>query len=649
MRARPLPGRDLAARLRGRGADLLLAALLAFYAITALRAAWVGDDAFITLRTVDNCGRGHGLTWNTGERVQAYTHPLWMLLLLAAHLVTGEIYFTAVGVGLLVSIASALLFARCAAPSRPAAAVGLAFLCGSRAFIDYSTSGLENPLTHLLIVAFFLVWSRPGPPARRLLALSALTALAATNRMDTALLLAPALLVEAARDRSRRGLAAVALGLAPFLAWEAFAVVYYGFPFPNTAYAKLSTGLPRAALVRQGSLYVVDSLSRDPITLFAVAAGIASVLAQRRWRELPFVAGALLYLAYIVSVGGDFMSGRFFTGPLLLGALLLARSFAWTTGAGPAAGAPLGPALQRIALAALIAVPGNLAGWLDGGPPKDPGDEIERGIADERRYYLTRLGIAAALRGEGPASQLPAPDAGPRRVILRGAIGVGGALAGPSVHVIDVLALADPLLARLPAHRAWRVGHYGRVVPFGYLETLETGEDHFLDRDLAALYERLAIVTRGPLFSRRRWTEIWRLNTGAYRHLVDRRFYADPPRAELALADLPGSVALPRRWDAPGSVLLARNGARIALGQDRNEPVVKATLACGGRYRFTFRRAAKAVAEREVDTRRGCATRAMSAKMLRLDPDEACAGYDEILVLPLEENGQSSLAALSLR
>src|SRR5687767_7607829 len=132
MRARPLPGRDLAARLRGRGADLLLAALLAFYAITALRAAWVGDDAFITLRTVDNCGRGYGLTWNTGERVQAYTHPLWMLLLLAAHLVTGEIYFTAVGVGLLVSIASALLFARCAAPSRPAAAVGLAFLCGSR-------------------------------------------------------------------------------------------------------------------------------------------------------------------------------------------------------------------------------------------------------------------------------------------------------------------------------------------------------------------------------------------------------------------------------------------------------------------------------------------------------------------------------------
>jgi arabinofuranosyltransferase len=28
----------------------------------------------------------------------------------------------------------------------------------SKAYIDYSTSGLENPLTHLLIVLFFIVY-----------------------------------------------------------------------------------------------------------------------------------------------------------------------------------------------------------------------------------------------------------------------------------------------------------------------------------------------------------------------------------------------------------------------------------------------------------------------------------------------------------
>ncbi len=41
----------------------------------------MSDDAYITLRTVDNFINGYGLTWNISERVQAYTHPLWMFLL----------------------------------------------------------------------------------------------------------------------------------------------------------------------------------------------------------------------------------------------------------------------------------------------------------------------------------------------------------------------------------------------------------------------------------------------------------------------------------------------------------------------------------------------------------------------------------------
>jgi hypothetical protein len=44
----------------------------------------MSDDAYITLRTVDNWVNGRGLVWNTAERVQTYTHPLWMLLLSAA-------------------------------------------------------------------------------------------------------------------------------------------------------------------------------------------------------------------------------------------------------------------------------------------------------------------------------------------------------------------------------------------------------------------------------------------------------------------------------------------------------------------------------------------------------------------------------------
>ena len=36
--------------------------------------------------------------------------------------------------------------------------VCFAVLLSSKAFIDYSTSGLENPLTHLLLLVFFWGW-----------------------------------------------------------------------------------------------------------------------------------------------------------------------------------------------------------------------------------------------------------------------------------------------------------------------------------------------------------------------------------------------------------------------------------------------------------------------------------------------------------
>ena len=56
--------------------------------------AWLGDDAFITFRTAQNLAEGFGPRWNPGERVQTYTHPLWMLLISLTFRITGEFYFT---------------------------------------------------------------------------------------------------------------------------------------------------------------------------------------------------------------------------------------------------------------------------------------------------------------------------------------------------------------------------------------------------------------------------------------------------------------------------------------------------------------------------------------------------------------------------
>jgi len=535
-------------------------AMVALFAVVWFRTAWVSDDAYITFRTVYNWLHGLGLTWNPGERVQAYTHPLWMLALAAVTPLAGGPYAAALALSLCLSLAAVARLAL-RAPGGPwAGAVAVGVLTVSKAFTDYATSGLETPLTYLLLAVFLLRFLAGGTGPRHLLSLTLLAALGMVNRLDTALLFFPPLAwayLLPLRDRSLslpRGLGVAALGLAPLLAWEAFSLVYYGFPFPNTAYAKLGTGLSALDLARQGTLYLADSLRRDPLTLAAVAAALGLAGWRREGRGLAVAAGVTLYLLYVVEIGGDFMSGRFLAAPLLCAAVLLA----W--GRLPArAGA--------VVLAGVLA-----AGELPHASPLASGPAYRdtalwHGIADERGYYFPRLGWLNGHPG-GPAADDPdvvlgrrfrdvaetgrnffafpdpaagwrlldVPPHGPARgVILFGRLGVFGYHAGPRNHVIDVLALTDPFLARLPAKATltgrWRIGHFDRVVPKGYVESVVGGTTRLTDPAYAALYDDLDRVIRGPLFTRARWAAVWRLNTGAHAGLPSPPLEAAPPAA----------------------------------------------------------------------------------------------------------------------
>ena len=48
---------------------------------------WVGDDAFIDFRIVRQLKAGHGPVFNAGERVEAGTSPIWLMILFAADVV----------------------------------------------------------------------------------------------------------------------------------------------------------------------------------------------------------------------------------------------------------------------------------------------------------------------------------------------------------------------------------------------------------------------------------------------------------------------------------------------------------------------------------------------------------------------------------
>jgi hypothetical protein len=208
----------------------------------------VAEDAYISFRVSENLLAGYGLRWNIADRVQTYTDPLYLALVTFAAWISGNIYLASIVVSLLLTAAAIFLIAygaRFAGLALAVLALGL-----SKGFIDYSVSGLENPATHLAIAGYlFLYWRKRDP-----FLLSLVAALAATNREDTLLFLLPSLCLVYFRTGWKVLRPALA-GWSPFIAWSLFSLFYYGFLFPNTAYAKLNTGIPAWDLMHRGLLY----------------------------------------------------------------------------------------------------------------------------------------------------------------------------------------------------------------------------------------------------------------------------------------------------------------------------------------------------------------------------------------------------------
>jgi len=509
---------------QGRNARLdqaLIAALLATLVLLTVKCAWVCDDAYISLRVVENALAGHGLRWNIDERVQAYTHPAWLALLLAARSISGEVYFTSIALGAATTLAAAVLLVGRAARNAHAAAFGLCIWCGSKAFIDFSTSGLENPLLHVALLGTLLAVAEQRPA----LVIGLWTSLAALTRLDSLALLAPLVLLGLGELRPRR-LAAFALGLAPLAAWELFSLVYYGALTPNTAIAKLNTGIDSYELAAQGLRYLADSLSRDPLTFAAIVAGAALGVASRARLGYAIALGLALHLAYVLKIGGDFMSGRFLTAPLCVATFALTHL--------PSSPRALGLGVFAALLLAAATPSSPLRAPLDYAQNKPPPAHIDAdGIADERAYWYSAAGLFAPTRavepppyrhvsrGHGPGLKLRDTT----QVESIEGIGYLGYWAGPKPHLIDPMGLSDGFLARLPivvdghivrpdknrfGEREWRVGHYYRDVPPAYSAALRGEPAHFDDEALERLHHDVRLITRGELFDAERWRAIVR-------------------------------------------------------------------------------------------------------------------------------------------
>jgi len=516
------------------GHRVLVLPLLALYFGLVVYTAWVSDDGFITFRSIENWIHGYGPVFNIGERVQTFTHPLWLFLQALFYLLTrlfdppfglNKLFYGNIVISLGLSLITMSLFSFKIARSAQKAVLGLLILTFSKAYIDYSTSGLENPLSHFLSLCFFglFLLNKKDTP-RNATALSFLAGLAVLNRLDTILIYLPVLALVAWQSPNKpRTILSIFIGLLPVALWELFSLFYYGTLFPNTASAKLNNGIQTFTLLKQGVYYFLNSFRLDTITLVVIAFVVVLAVFSRNMQRIAITLGIVLYLSYVLYIGGDFMSGRYFSLPLLVVVILLST---FEIKSATVYGGSL------IAILAMGLLP--FITTMERRPSYGENRENNlvfmdnHKIADERLVYADRTGLLTAIQGNSPKvvysqEEWEFSSEYPKDVHIVGAMGLNGYRDGPNIHVIDVNGLADPLIARMPLEdtQNWRIGHFHHIIPDGYEETLASGTNQIQDANITLYYDKLSFIMKGPLWDWNRLVEIWNLNTGKYDYLIE--------------------------------------------------------------------------------------------------------------------------------
>jgi len=440
-----------------------------------LRNAWVSEDAFITLRHVDNLIHGLGPVFNVTERVEGYTHPLWFAVISLFRLLGLTPKGAVIVPGLIASfVALFLLFfkvrlswgSNAALMLNPAAAI----LIGASVFIDFGTSGLETSLSYLLLILYakFIAEDRwkSQPVATGLIV--ALLTLTRPDFIVFPIFLFCFYVYELLKKRipfKKLGQFFV-FPLVLVGGYQIFRMGYYASLFPNPFYTKSGSG----AHISQGVKYLIDLFQGSLFSVVVFLVVLAFVLNSKKERlrsQLMILFSGLLHGFFVIRGGGDFMHGRFLLPAFILITVSITGAFdrffeKKTT--------------RRIAFIAIFLILFYLS--LHILPVQKKGQFYNYGISDERySYYKDKIvpvkylfedTVIMIWKNIGMNYRNLSREAKLNIRIAYKNVGFTGFYAGKHVYVVDQLGLADPVVSRIALTERTRPGHE-KHAPFGYL------------------------------------------------------------------------------------------------------------------------------------------------------------------------------------
>ncbi|TET94611.1 MAG: hypothetical protein E3J26_04270, partial [Candidatus Zixiibacteriota bacterium] len=292
---------------------LPLVPALVVYAFLCHQFNFTQDDAYISYRYVANFLNGDGLVYNIGERVEGYTNFGWVIYLImwgalgASYITASKItgFILGAGIILLTYLMARLIFTK---GNKLLLLLPVYLVSINQSLAYWSPAGLETAAFAFLVMLSLYLY------LKRSWGLIAALVLAVWVRPEGALLTGLLIITEAVVER-RAPLFSLRCAVAAFLLslpFAAFKLVYYGSIFPNPFYAKTGWDVGQLAngLEYAGRFFSHYGFYGAGFILLLIFINRLSPAAKAVWWF------ALLYVAYIVLIGGDVLKVHRFFMPI---------------------------------------------------------------------------------------------------------------------------------------------------------------------------------------------------------------------------------------------------------------------------------------------------------------------------------------------
>ncbi|OGC70100.1 hypothetical protein A2415_00685 [candidate division WWE3 bacterium RIFOXYC1_FULL_39_7] len=448
--------------------------------------SWVGEDAFIFFRYIDNFVNGHGLVFNLNERVEGFTSPLWVFVLSGIRYVTHfPLRPTAILFGVLLSTISIALLIFKDNKHRIFFPIGVVLLVTNSAFRDFATSGFETSQTYILLVILALL-IKHGKINKHPFVIGLISSLLILNRPESFLIFMYLAFIYTAglltfRNRKLKfdpqAIKKFVLFLLPVIifvgGYQIFRMGYYASLLPNTFYAKKGGEF----YIEQGINYLSDFTKSYPITFIIFLVTLISILINRILRIVEdkyFVGRVHLFLMlfllslYVLYAGGDYMHGRSLLMVFILSMILINDFYELILeSVADYKGYSLGPyvasGLFILIIFFCVSIFQRPVSVRAGKQLNNINDERSHfGVKFERKkfkqFLMQEITPEFGWKDRGYYYKEVSEAVDLPITVVNWNIGFFGYAAGPDVSVMGSI-LTDPILARFPIEKRGKIGH----------------------------------------------------------------------------------------------------------------------------------------------------------------------------------------------